>query len=434
MSGADRGSVPERLSPLLRESDLGAEWEAAQAAMPEGRLPFLLPEAVAESGRWVGLDPDAIPYLQETAEHIAGDADLSRLAWQCHYLMFVSETDDPAQVRGWPVLVDLLGERCGAFYLLMALSGVPGMRAFHRARGIPERVMRDTCSDFPIWAQHYREEGIMRDGGFDHPSTPGMWGLDTRLLSWVHHHLVGDLYRLVRLQFMQRPYRYRFQAFRHRETRKVVLLAEAGIQFRGDGQVNGIAGRWDTEAGWTTRLRFEAGRVTGTPMHPEGRALREEVRLGLDAWECILKPGDSILEMHIPADGRLDFEACGESFRQADAFFRRYFPDRPFRAFCCGSWFLDPVYQELLPEGSNIARFQRECYLLPLVSSGGRSGLERIFGRHARDLSTAPRNTTLRRAVLDHLRDGGLLRGGGILLFPEDLDWGTQVYLRRFRR
>jgi hypothetical protein len=81
----------------------------------------------------------------------------------------------------------------------------------------------------------------------------------------------------------------------------------------------------------------------------------------------------------------------------------------------------------MLPPDSNIVRFQKEFYLFPIFS-GGRSGFERIFGGDFRDLSKAPRDTTLRRAVLGHLEAGGYLRGGGALLFAEDLDWGAQVY------
>ncbi len=123
----------------------------------------------------------------------------------------------------------------------------------------------------------------------------------------------------------------------------------------------------------------------------------------------------------------MDFDACGESFRLAADFFPRYFPDRPFKGFCCCSWLLNTQFQDMLPPASNIVRFQGEFYLFP-IHSGGRSGFERIFGRDFQDLSEAPRDTTLRRAVLDHLQAGDYLRNGGALLFAEDLDWGKQVY------
>jgi len=214
---------------------------------------------------------------------------------------------------------------------------------------------------------------------------------------------------------------------RNRVTREVQVLADAGVRYRGDGQLDGTGGAFDPETGWTSRLLMDAKQVVGTPIHPTGVALRGKVCLPLDTWERILAPGDPILEIHIPAGSRMDFDACGDSLRQAADFFPRYFPDRPFQGFCCASWLLNTQLPDWLSSDSNMVRFQREFYLFPIFS-GGRSGFDRIFGRDIQDLSTAPRDTRLRRAVLDHLQSGGYLRGGGALLFVEDLAWGTQVY------
>src|SRR5262249_30698373 len=143
-----------------------------------------------------------------------------------------------------------------------------------------------------------------------------------------------------------------------------------------------------------------------------------------------LAPGDPVLHIHIPAGSPMDPAACGESFAAASTFFGRHFPERPFVAFTCSSWLLDPTLQALLPAASNIARFQREVYLLP-GRAAGKSTLVRVFGDVPPDLTHAPRDTTLRRAILDHLLAGGHLSGGRCVLFPADLSWGRQVYLRQ---
>ncbi len=404
----------DRISQLLCEGTLGSEWDASQKAMPDDRLPFLAHDAIAESSRLAGLQGEAIAYLQETATRIAEDPDLTRLAWHCHYLLSHSESYPRGDVRTWPSLEGVLGKQAGGFYLLIALSGVPKARAFYQSRGIPERVALDTYGDTSLWARQHKERH-------------GVWGITTYILPWLFNHLSGDLYRLVRLQFMQRPFRQKLQAFRNCVTNQVVVLAAEGVRYRSDGQLDGTGGVSDPENGWTSRLLWDNNQVTGTPIHPTGIALKDEVSLPLDTYEHILGPGDYIIEIHIPGEIRMDFDACGDSFRMAVDFFPRYFPDRPFRAFCCGSWLLNTQFQDMLPGNSNIVRFQKEFYLFPIFS-GGRSGFERIFGGDFRDLSKAPRDTTLRRAVLDHLEAGGYLRGGGGLLFAEDLDWGAQVY------
>jgi len=411
-------SIHREISLLLDEGTLGVEWDTSQRTIPKSQLAFLNDDAVAENCRLAGFDREAIEYLQSAANTIASDGDLVRLAWHCHYLACLSKSYPRSDMRSWPSLVNILEEYAGSFYLLIALSSVPKARAFHLSRGIPEQVAMNTYSDTSLWARDYKERH-------------GVWGINIHVLPWLFNHLSGELYRLGRLQFMQRPFRQKVRAFRNRISREVMVLSDEGVRYRGDGQLDGTGGVFDQETGWTSRLMMEKDRVTGTPIHPTGIALNNEISLPLDTWELILAEGDYILEIHIPAGSRMDFSACGESFRQAVDFFPRYFPARPFKAFCCTSWLLNTQFRDMLSLDSNIIRFQREFYLFPIFS-GGRSGFERIFSRDYKDLSKAPRDTRLRRAVLDHLQAGGYLRGGGGLLFAEDLNWGASVYQKSF--
>jgi hypothetical protein len=124
------------------------------------------------------------------------------------------------------------------------------------------------------------------------------------------------------------------------------------------------------------------------------------------------------------------FDACGEAFRRAMEFFPQHFPDRPFTAFQCGSWLLDCQLGPLLPAESNIRRLQEEVYLHPLPGAGDDALLDRVFGRRYDDIRQAPRDTGLRRGVVDHILAGGHFHAGGCLLWPQDVDWGRKVYRR----
>jgi hypothetical protein len=220
--------------------------------------------------------------------------------------------------------------------------------------------------------------------------------------------------------------------FRHRATGRVLALSADGLRYRSDGQLDGAGGVFDPASGWTAHLTRAAGSVTGMPISPTGEATRRQVRLSLDEWEEALAPGDPALAIHIPATGPMDFARCGESLRAAMAFFPAHFPGRPWKAFTCSSWLLDTQLQDLLPPQANIVRFQREMYLLP-ASGSGHGTLERVFGHvptNYDDPADAPRDTTLRRAVAEHMLRGGHVRSGRCVLFPQDLRWGEQVYRR----
>lgn len=76
--------------------------------------------------------------------------------------------------------------------------------------------------------------------------------------------------------------------------------------------------------------------------------------------------------------------------------------------------------REMLGPQSNLVRFQRQGYLFPLPAEL-ESTLYFIFWRMKVDPNTAPRDTRLRRAILDHLQAGKPLRSGGFFLLRDDV-------------
>ncbi len=133
--------------------------------------------------------------------------------------------------------------------------------------------------------------------------------------------------------------------------------------------------------------------------------------------------------MHIPAGGNMTPDACRESMRQALEFFPRYFPNKRFVGFACGSWILNPEIAQWYRPDSNMVLWQQELYCFPILS-GNRSGVYFVFGTDGEaDADSAPRDTSLRRAMLDHMASGGRLIAGAMFMLTEDFEaFGTQVY------
>lgn len=124
-------------------------------------------------------------------------------------------------------------------------------------------------------------------------------------------------------------------------------------------------------------------------------------------------PGDPALSVHIPDfSGPLDPVACDAAFARAAAYFPRHFPAERHAIAFCGSWLLDPQLADVLPETSNIVRFQRRFTLAYLTEPNDDSTVRFVFGHVPEDLASLPRETTLQRAVLDHIAAGGHWRGG----------------------
>jgi hypothetical protein len=401
----------ESSEPLLSHC-----WELSESCYPEPTPSFLDRATISASRELGGLPVTADHELYAAVDRITASPPLAHLAWHCIRLLFEYPEYDSARIGSWPCLDAALGELGGAFYLLVALDAVPRIRAVHQRLGIPDLISRDTC-------RHYIEP--VRMYGEHHN---GYTGVTPGALYWWRNHVRGDLYRIGRLEYMLKPFKGPVQAFRQRASRGVLALAADATCFDGDG----LVARSDTDPAWQAQYRAADAGWNGTPVTPNGRALRRQITLAASEWEPALAPGDTILEVHIPGGGNMAPPRCRESMAQALAFFARQFPDRPAAGFACNSWILNPDLERIYRPQANMVKWQRELYLFP-VPSGDRNGVYFVFGRGDIDVETAPRDTSLRRALLDHLAAGMRVVSGGMFLLTEDFQrYGTQVYRRQW--
>lgn len=404
-----RGAALDALSP---------HWEQSAATCPAAPPEFLHPARIVAHREYARLPADIDPVLLETARRVAASKDLLAVAWHCHQLLYEHE-DYPAgeQMRHWPHPLGPLGDLSGALYLLIALDAIPRMLDIHRRRGVPEAVSRDGVSHYAASLRRYQQQHN------------GRIGVRPRILYWLRNHVRGDLYRLGRLEYMVKPFRGRLVAWRHRRRRAVVALAADGSRFDDEGYMVTD----DEPAAWTTALRDNGFAVTGAPISPRGHAERRVVTLSRDEWEVALSPDDPVLEVHIPDGGGMTPEACRASMQQALEFFPRHFPGCSFTGFACASWILNPQLATIYRPDSNMVLWQRELYLYPIPNhADARSGLYFVFATDDVHPATAPRDTSLRRALLDHLAAGGRLMGGGMFMLLEEFPrYGTQPYRGR---
>jgi hypothetical protein len=119
--------------------------------------------------------------------------------------------------------------------------------------------------------------------------------------------------------------------------------------------------------------------------------------------------GTPCLGTHIPETGPMTPADCDASFAAAPGFFASHFGTR-YKVATCTSWLLDDQLADYLPARSNILHFQRRFRLVDDGFADSLDGdanvLEFVFRRIGPDLDLLPRDTTLQRAVVDHLRAG----------------------------
>lgn len=111
--------------------------------------------------------------------------------------------------------------------------------------------------------------------------------------------------------------------------------------------------------------------------------------------------GDGLLDIHIPETGEpLDPAACDASFARAREVFPQHHTAR------CTSWLLDPQLARVLPDTSNIVRFQRRFELQTKGEDGNEDILRFVFHTADENLDRLTPRTTLERALVAHMRAG----------------------------
>ena len=317
-----------------------------------------------------------------------------------------------------------LGERASLFYLLAYMAALPYAEREYRRRGIGMDIFQATMSDLRIWLCHE----------FD---LDGRWTF--RQFNWIWRHLSCELFRLGRMQYMLKPFDGSVSAYRSRATAEIRLLAGPEMLLRPDGYALG-AGRsqprdpfyqerpQSIEETWSPAFEVRPEGWWGHPVSPYGSVLKDALLLPRADWEQVLQQGNTVLDMHIPRSDPFTLEICRDSLRQAFEFFQQQAPERPFKAAYCHTWFFTPQLQHILPPESNIVRFQREFYLYPFPGTPGFLW-DYVFGEKVRSMSGAPRDTSLRRSVLDWLADGGELFDLAGVMFHGPREWGSQPYM-----
>lgn len=385
-------------------------------------------EILSEAGlsnwcRRIAIPDAALPALSETAAQIRADAEL-----QAIFAAFHEKTALRGEwQREWtalrfdPLVVERMGERASQFYLLAYLAALPYTWQLYQQRGISLEIFRATMLDFRFYMQDY----------FD---LHGIWGYP--VFPWVWRHLTGELYRLGRLQYMLTPFSAGVTVLRKRTDQETLLLADPQQPLRADGWAWGAGlaegGKTPpTPETWQPLFEAQPDGWRGHAVSPYGWVEKNARFLPAAEWQLALQRGDTVLDLHIPRKDPLNAQTCSVSYTQALAFFAHVFPERQPKALHCHTWMFSPQLQQFLPPESNVVRFQREFYLYPFA--GSPSFLWNfVFGDKYPLRESAPRDTSLRRAVLDWLENGSEIFDLPGLMFHTPAEWGRQPYMRRW--
>ena len=144
-----------------------------------------------------------------------------------------------------------------------------------------------------------------------------------------------------------------------------------------------------------------------------GRLQFEMVNFGhsYDKNGLVLTPESRVINVHIPRTGTpLDKESCDEAFARAKAFFAKETGE--ICAFVCSSWLLYPEHEKMLSPKTNVYKFMKRFDVFRSGTSKTRGDLWRLFDTDEKRWDKLPADTSLRRAYVEHLKNGGQVGWG----------------------
>jgi len=407
------------IETLIKELELSkfddncfASWECSETSYVKGESFFYNQSYIAQVCDSLRLAPEISDALIASLEHFRQYPSLERLAWHYHILV-KGELNVKNAPHEWPLIGVLSESQQGLLHAVTALSLYPDIKQLYAEKNLPDEVLRLTMSDIEIWMRDYK-------------NLHGEWGFPT--WNWIVRHFKGKIFRLGRLQFEFSHWHLPTKAYRHKDG-NVVILIEEGQKLRSDGQFFDADGKKTDSGVWESTFTESEEYAQGFPIVPQGHVHNKLIKLSKKVWREIFRKGDPFLNVHIPSGESMDFDACGQSYLDAFRFFPKYFPDFKYKAYGCFSWLLDIQFAKFLSPSSNVVRFLKEYYLLPMGNASSRPLLDRVF--HAKmdtPLSALPQKSSMQKALVAAMQQGVFFREGAFVMLEEDFNWGSAVY------
>ena len=124
-----------------------------------------------------------------------------------------------------------------------------------------------------------------------------------------------------------------------------------------------------------------------------------------------LAPESRVINVHIPRSGEpLTDEACANAYRIAKNFFGAEVGDPT--PFVCNSWLLNPAHEEFLPKHTNTYRFFKSFDVFRTDLDRDRKNLWRLFDTMEKNCDKLPADSSIRRAYIEFLKNGGKMASG----------------------
>lgn len=267
----------------------------------------------------------------------------------------------------------------------------------------------------PMGIESYRNRGFSKDeideivksyanGIRTVQNQTGMPGINWLYYYWLTLYVKAMIFKTEGLQFELRYVPNAAIYLKNRQDGQILMLATAGTFHASGIQPLGSPEYTDEEGAFKADFIEDEDAYHGHPII-DSRVEREYKTCLKSEWECILKPNDQCLSLHIPKNADISPENMERAIASARKIVKERYPEHTGVYLFGSSWILDPKLKELLGEQSKISQLISMFHKYP-QKCGGTGVFGYVFPKNYESLETLPENTSLQRKLKQHYLEG----------------------------
>lgn len=273
------------------------------------------------------------------------------------------------------------------FPMLIILTFVPGCISFYKERGYDEEII----------SKALKKMSLSMEGA---EKTTGTARLIPLYYNWDFLYIFGEIFEHDGFQYQFKKFYGGAMLLTNKSTNENVIMMREN-SFHRSGLVLGSVGAEDKEGSFDADF-LESDEAFCGHLVLNGKVSPQKTICKKSEWDCVLKPGDMALAVHIPKDADVSHEAVLRSFNASFKVARDLFPEHNPKYIVCYSWLLDPTLEDLMGSESRLVGFGNEFLKFPVMSNGTEYK-HFVFRGYEGATETLPEDTSLRRKIKKHL-------------------------------
>lgn len=244
-------------------------------------------------------------------------------------------------------------------------------------------------------------------------------GINRTYFSWQNLYCRAMIYKVAGFWFEIKQFPTQALWLRNRQTKQVVPLMK-GTFFRDGSMQLGAKNYEDPEGSFVTEYTEDEENFYGYGC-VDNIVSREKQTWPKSLWECVARPGEYCLSLHIPRNADVSTEGTMKACRIGLQIARERFPEYgKMNCVFCASWLLNPRLKEIQGPQSRITQFE-ECFVkYPNKDTTGGAVFSFVYVRKPADLNDLEENTSLQRKLKKMYIEGDCIHTYSGAIFMEE--------------